>query len=417
MIGISGKPVGQRLFASFSMSLFYSPGQIVGLAKEQGKTMSFQTISNILDGCLGWWVYDHSSPQPWVYAHILKAPFLTYFLTTLCFTNTIYTFSRKRYYRLFESALDVPPSTPSASRVRVLSSPLSSCPLGFLSSILTIAGTASRLHPETGRDVWELAVWDPKPFCLKLFCYLSPGHALVYWLFLPAAPEDPRPIVTAMTAILLATLLSVQLKFFQLFFSQQLKDTAIIHKEVINEYDIKYVHPRTRPKVRDVGTQLSMPDADAQMLSQGMDNYGSVDTYTPTTILNKGFRIHPNPAYAKLVNQEVPLQRMQASRDDSNLAPLYETPVHQSSSLIRPSTVIRPLHSRSIRTGDGGSLGIYSHVQSPLRKGVPNNFVEEQRQVDRGSSPVKRELMPMKRASMQGLRGINREGLSTRRGT
>lgn len=379
--------------------------------------MSFQTISNILDGWLGWWVYNQSNLRPWVYAHIPKAPLLTYFLTTLCFINTIYTFSRKRYYRLFEKALDAPPSTPSAYRVRVLSSPLSSSPLGFLSSILTCAGTASRLHQDTGRDVWELAVWDPRPFCLKLFCYLSPGHALVYWLFLPAAPEDPRPMVTAITTIVLATLLSAQLKFFQIFFSQQMKDTAIIHKEVLNEYDIKYVHPRTRPIVRDVGTQLSMPDADAQILPQGMDDYGSVDTYTPTTILNKGFRSHPNPAHAKLVNQEVPLQRMQASRDDSNLAPLYETPVHQSSSLIRPSTAIRPLHSRSTRMGDGGSLGIYSHVQSPLRKAASNNFVEEQRQVDRGTSPVKRELIPVKRAGMHGLRGINREELSTRRGT
>lgn len=351
----------------------------------------------------------------WVYAQIPKAPLLTYFLTTLCLTNTIYTFSRKRYYRLFENALDAPPSTPSAHRVRVDSSPLSSSPLRFLSSILNGAGTASRLLPDTGRDVWELAVWDPKPFCLKMFCYLSPGHVLVYWLFLPAAPEDPRPSVTAMTTIVLSTLLSVQLKFFQVFFSQQMKDTAIIHKEVLNEYDIKYVHPRTRPRVRDVGTQLSMPEADARNLPQGMDDYGSVDTYTPTNILNKGFRIHPNPAYTKLIDPEVPLKRRQASREDSNLAPLYETPIHQSSSLIRPSTAIQPLHSRNIRMGDGGSLGVYSHVQSPLRKAAGNHFVEEQRQVDRGTSPVKREPIPVTRG-MHGVRGINREGLLTRRG-
>lgn len=325
-------------------------------------------------------------------------------MTILSLINTIYTFSRKRYYRLFENALDAPPSTPSAYRVRVDSSPLSSSPLRFLSSILTGAGTESRLHPDAERDVWELAVWDPKPFCLKMFCYLNPGHALVYWFFLPVAPEDPRPSVTVMTTIVLATLLSVQLNIFQLFFMQQMKDTAIIHREVLNEYDIKFVHPRTRPKMRDVGTQLSMSKANAQ----GMGDYGSVDTYTPTTILQKSFRIHPNP-YAKLIDPELPLQRTQASRNVPILAPLYETPIHQweTSSPMRPSPAIRPLHSRSIRVGDGGSLGVYSHIQSPLRRAASNNIVQEQRLVDIGTSPVKKVPMPVKRAGMHGARGIN----------
>lgn len=341
-------------------------------------------------------------PQSWGYAHIPKAPVLTYILTILCLINTIYTFSRKRYYRLFENALDIPPSTPSAYRVRVDSSPLSSSPLRFLSSILIGAGAESRLHPDAGRDVWELAVWDPKPFCLKMLCYLSPGHALAYWFFLPAAPEDPRPSVTVMTTIVLVTLLSAQLILFQLFFLQQMKDTAIIHKEVLNEYDIKFVHPLTRPKMRDVGTQLSMSEANAQNLQHGMGDYGSVDTYTPTTILKKAFRIHPNPAYAKLIDLERPLQRMQASRNVPNLAPLYETPIHQReiSSPVRLSPAIRPLRSRSIRVGDGGSLGVYSHVQSPLRKAASNNIVEEQQLVDRGTSPVKR-------ADTYGTRGIH----------
>lgn len=323
-------------------------------------------------------------------------------MTTLCVTNTIYTFSRRRYYRLFENALDAHPSTPSAYRVRVSPSP----PHRSLYRILTGAGNSSQKHPDTGRDVWELAVWDPKAFSLKMFCCLSPGHALVYWIFLPAVPEDPRPIVTAVTTIALAILLSVQLKMFQIFYTQQMKDTAIIHREVLNEYDIKYVHPRTKPKVRDVGTQLSMPGEDTQSLPEGIDDYGSVDTYTPTTILNKGFRIHPNPTYIKLLDTEVPSQRMKASHDDSNIVPLNETPTHQSSTLSRPSTLIRPFHSRSIRMGDGGSLGVYSHVQSPLRKAASNNFAGEHRHDDRSTNPLKRESITVKRAGMHGVRGI-----------
>lgn len=342
------------------------------------------------------------NPQSWDYAHTPKATVLTHLLTILCLINTIYTFSRKRYYRLFENALDVAPSTPSAYRVRVDSSPISSSPLRFLSNILTGAGTESHVHPDAERDVWEIAVWDPKPFCLKMFCYLSPGHALVYWFFLPAAPEDPRPSVTVMTTIVLITLLSVQLNLFHLFFLQQMKDTAIIHKEVLNEYDIKFVHPRTRPKVRDVGTQLSTSEADATNLRHGMSDYGSVDTYTPTTILKRGFRIHPNPAYAKLIDPEPPRRRIQASRNAPNFTPLNETPNHQreNSSPVRPSPSIRPLNSRNIRVGDGGSLGVYSHAQSPLRKAASNNIFEEQPLVERASSPLKR-------AVMHGARGIN----------
>ncbi len=157
-----------------------------------------------------------------------------------------------------ESSLDVTPTTPSAQRVRVDSSPVSSSPLRFLSNMIA-ASTSSRAaearaHPDPSRDVWELGVWDPLPICLRLFCLFSPGHVLVYWLFLPTTSLDPRPSTTVLTTIFLGILLSVQLHMLQSSFSQQGKDTAVIHKEVLNEYDTKFVHPRTNAPVRDAGT-------------------------------------------------------------------------------------------------------------------------------------------------------------------
>ncbi|SLM40791.1 Protein of unknown function DUF2418 [Lasallia pustulata] len=187
------------------------------------------------------------------------AAFIVHLLSLLSFLNAAYTFYRKRHYRLFEQSVDAPPSTPSAHRVRVDSSPLSSSPLRFLQHMIASTAAEARAHPDAARDVWEIAVWDPTPLCLRMFCLFSPGHILVYFLFLPTAPQDPRPSITVVTTIVLAALLSTQLLLLQSSFSQQSKDTSVIQKEVLHEYDTKYVHPRTQPLVRDVGTQYSTP--------------------------------------------------------------------------------------------------------------------------------------------------------------
>lgn len=334
-----------------------------------------------------------------------QAVFLSHFLALLSLTNAAYTFLRKRHYRLFENDLDYPPSTPSAHRVRVDSSPMSSSPLRFLSAMLVRETAESRSHPDSSRDVWELAVWDPTPLSLKMFCYLSPGHVLVYWLFLPAALEDPRPNVAVFTTMVLTALLSVQLNIFQSFFTQQMKDTSVIHKEVLNEYDIKYVHPRTKPITRDVGTQFSGSQKPRRDLPRQNEDVESVDTYTPAVVVNRGFHTRPNPIYVKHVDPEGLTQRATPSRNISTgTAPLIQTPAHQrdTSSPLRSSTALRHGQFVGVRSGDGGNLGIYSHAQSPLRKAASTNFAESQRQLERSSSPVKRESSPAKRIGVAG---------------
>ena len=298
-------------------------------------------------------------------------------MTYFSIANAWYTFYRKRHYRLFESSIDTPQSTPSAHRVRVDSSPVASSPLRFLTSILGDTSAESRAHPDPTRDVWELAVWDPIPICLRLFCFFSPGHVLVYWLFLPTLLSDPRPSMTVFTTILLQLLMSSQLYLLQSNFSQQEKDSAIIHKEVMSEYDIKYVHPRLNPLVRDVGTQFSGPASNTRG-----EKGGDVDTYTPTVILKRGFQTRPNPNYAKYVDPDnlsgISSRGVSPAPAASKYTPsAYNSREPTPFSGMTPRTAIRQPQFRQstsgavstgTSTGDGGSLGVFSHSNSPLKK-------------------------------------------------
>lgn len=274
---------------------------------------------------------------------------------------------------MFEASIDEAPATPSAQRVRVDSTPVSASPLRYLAS--TLSGSAeSRAHPNAERDVWELAVWDPLPICLRLFCLFSPGHVLIYWIFLPTQLSDPRPSVTIVTTLVVTTLLSVQMSFLSMFFKQQAKDAMVVHKEVLKEYDTKFVHPRTQPLMREVGTQFSGPQSTFEQ------KYNKVDTFTPAVIINRGFKTSPNPNYVRHIDPE---------GVSSRSSPFNSTPSRPSQSVQTPNylrdaspAVKAPLSSIRQpqfrpppgRTGDGGSLGIYSHANSPLRKSTPNTF-------------------------------------------
>lgn len=327
--------------------------------------------------------------------------------------NAAYTFYRQRHYRLFESSVDAVPHTPSARRVRVDSSPLASSPLRFLSHMLAGENAEARSHPDATRDVWEIAVWDPTPISLRMFGLFSPGHILLYWLLLPTAISDPRPSTTIFTTILLAGLLSVQLLLLQTSFSQQSKDASVIHKEVMNEYDIKYVHPRTQPLMRDVGTQCSDSRTPDYSLLQYEDENDCVDVYAPTFIINRGFHARPNPNYAKHFDPEGSAVRPTPSRGAStSKAPPFQTPAHlrDASSPIRPQTTIRQPQFRASGTGDGGNLGIFSHANSPLRKSASTNFVGPNGGRERSSSPQKREGSPLKRSSLAPMANGQRWG-------
>jgi hypothetical protein len=206
--------------------------------------------------------------------------------------------------------------------------------------------------------------------------------------------------------------MSSQLILLQTKFSQQEKDSAIIHKEVMSEYDIKYVHPRLNPLVRDVGTQHAESE-------EGGDK---VDIYTPTVVIQRGvFKTNPNPNYAKHVDPE-----HKSGIDSRKFSPpaggytpsAYKSREPTPFTGATPRTAIRQPQFRQstpgavstgTSTGDGGSLGVFSHANSPLKKAtsmydmqsggyreqpknsfdMARNEIQEQRQ--RSKSPVKKQ--------------------------
>ncbi|KAK4181935.1 hypothetical protein QBC36DRAFT_316924 [Triangularia setosa] len=218
-------------------------------------------------------------------------------LTAISCLNAFYTLTRSRTYRLFEANVESnAPVTPSAHRVRVDSSPASSSPMGIIQSLLSSETADQRAHPDKTRDVWEMKVWDPYPATLRLFCLFSPGHVLIHWLFLPLAAMDPRPSVTVFKCLTLQIILSAQLWLMHSRFTRQARDNAIIQREVMHEYDIKYVHPRLHPVYREVGTQVSINEAKIEQ------EYVALGT--PSSVIRRGFETHPNPNYAKIIDPE-----------------------------------------------------------------------------------------------------------------
>jgi hypothetical protein len=201
------------------------------------------------------------------------------------------------------------PRTPSARRVPVDSSPISSSPLRVINSLNPFRNdAASRAHPDETRDVWEIGVWDPSPLSLHLFAIFSPVHVAIYFLSLPVAsgPVHGSPIMgyegstssaaVYFTVILTQILLSVQIICLKSWFMQQAADFRIISKEVMHEYDAKYVHPRLNVIKRDVAVQCSMG------VSTGTST-SDVQVYTPS-FNRSGFRTFANPNYTELTKQQ-----------------------------------------------------------------------------------------------------------------
>lgn len=298
---------------------------------------------------------------------------------------------------------------------------MSNSPLSYFATKFAPSTAASRAYPDEKTDVWELSIWDPKPLHLSLFALFSPGHVLVYWIFLPTTALDPRPSVTVVTTILLAALLTAQLLLFKTFFEQKAKDDKVLHKEVMNEYDTKYVHPSLNRPSRDVGIQTI-----SSATSPRGTRTREVDVYTPKTIVNRGFKINPNPSYAAHLGDNIDTEKLytetparRISRNATSLLNLQSpTPVGNTYTSMGAQTYgaeglspPKPLPRQPSlqpqqrdrtsgfpRTGggDGGSLGVFSHAASPLRKGSSRNILRPQKsgEFERGGSPLKKVTVP-----------------------
>lgn len=279
--------------------------------------------------------------------------------------------------------------------------------MSLIKNAISAANPASRAYPDPERDVWEVSVWDPKPFHLTTFTFFSPGHVLLYYALLPTAPLDPRPSVTVVMAIIFGAVLSLQLGFMRTSFTQQTKDLALIHGEVMNEYDTKFVQPFLTRPVRDVGTQSRE--------SSGSPRGARVrefDVYTPTTLINRGFKTNPNPNYASQYDPDDLASKPEPRREPrqslpprTTTTPSVVTPRNYVSSHTQHSTVqpssdysspLKPRHERareapsSAIRGDGGNLGVYSHANSPLQKSTSSGHLQSGNDAVRRGSPLKR---------------------------
>lgn len=359
------------------------------------------------------------------------------FSAGLAFFNGFFTFHKKRHYRLFEQPIDTAPTTPAARRVRVDSSPAAATPLRYFQSLLSRESADARAHPDAGRDVWEISVWDPNPLCLDLFCLFSPLHVVLYWMNLPVPPMDQRPSVTVATTILIGAFLSFSLWFLRSSFAAQIRDNAVIQREVLHEYDNKFVHPSTRKLYRDVGiqaiTKKRTRDSSVGVRGSSDDLASEITIYTPTTVINRTFRTNPNTAYASQYDPDNlnsafrSAAQTPSSRPYSSANPDYSTTSTTTgadfSSPIRPSQTPNPFRGSHMpsqpqfrpaaSSGDGGSLGVFSHANSPLRKSSSTNFIRDRDDRGRDSlggqgierrtgTPARREGSPLKRVSMPG---------------
>ncbi|OAL48122.1 hypothetical protein IQ07DRAFT_589589 [Pyrenochaeta sp. DS3sAY3a] len=315
-------------------------------------------------------------------------------LASASFGNGWLVWSKRRYYRLFEQNVEVAPMTPSAKRVRVDSSPSTASPLAFIKNIMRNSA-AARAHPDAQRDVWEIAVWDPNPLCLQLFCLFSPLHVLFYYMNLPVAALDPRPSVKVTMTIFVGAGLTAQLWWLMTSFVRQIKDNAIISREVLHEYDSKFVHPRLQKPSRDVGIQTISRrrnrDSSVGVKGSSDDLASEVVTYTPTTVINRTFRTNPNANYASQYDPDnlASAATIRSTQQTPSLQPQgYRASQYTStstasgadfSSPIRPSNTPNPFHQAPAisRTSDGGYLGVKSHAASPLRKASSTSFIRE----------------------------------------
>jgi hypothetical protein len=297
-------------------------------------------------------------------------------LTSLSCANALYTVTKTRKYRLFETSLGAKPSTPSARRVKVQSEMGTSSPLRYLAELIAPETAESRAHPDKAKDVWELSVWDPLPISLQISCIFSPGHILVYLMFLPLAPLDPRPSVTVFNTLCVQVLLSAQLLLLSSRHSQQAKDQAIIQKEVMHEYDTKFVQPRIHPVMREVGTQTAFHGA----------NYAKdiVQTGTPTTLIRNSYFTRQNSRAPSEDVATVPSNVMSPrmftppraiSRHSEAITPVQQQSVSSARKSLPAGYVSAGTPAGGIpastTTGGlsfGGNMGVHSHNKSPLKK-------------------------------------------------
>ncbi|KHJ30441.1 putative duf2418 domain containing protein [Erysiphe necator] len=194
--------------------------------------------------------------------------------------NTIYTFGRKKNSCLFRNSIHAAQDTSSSQSVKISS--IRGSPLGFdnIFNHYRRLNHKSRIDQGSLHSTSEIAVWDPILPCLRIFCLFSPGHVIIYWLFFPQNAPDTQPALDILKVIFLQLLMSLQLFLLEIHYIQRAKDISIIHGNVMNEYNVKFVYPRLNPTVRDSGTQSTRIITSAALsLDENVDTFKTSSMY------------------------------------------------------------------------------------------------------------------------------------------
>jgi hypothetical protein len=236
----------------------------------------------------------------------------------------------------------------------------------------------------------------------------SPLQVIIVMMFLPYSSQDARPSVTVLKTMLLCAILSYQGHILQKRNDQQKKDTGIVQRQVGMEYDTKFVKPNAhRNPVRDVGIQFPVPTPvwDGSKWTPVPEVVVSDHTYFSP----RGFRTHPNKAYAEHYDAQQSVSVRPSATNTPSLGGFYYSNASAGPSVADLSSPIRnaQTHKRATSpskpqwpytgSGDGGSFGVYSSAHSPLRKTASNNILRGAASGDgrmREGSPLKRSSVP-----------------------
>jgi hypothetical protein len=102
--------------------------------------------------------------------------------------------------------------------------------------------------PVSKQTVQELSIWTPPVFALRLFSLYSPPLA-IFTQFLSRSNALPFLFASAC--------LSLQTWYLIRIYTATLNDRQLLNKEVMHEYDTKFVNPRINYARHDVGVQTN----------------------------------------------------------------------------------------------------------------------------------------------------------------
>ncbi|KAK6455017.1 uncharacterized protein RJT20DRAFT_54201 [Scheffersomyces xylosifermentans] len=165
--------------------------------------------------------------------------------------NTIRIFTAKRTYSLIYCKKK--PSSSSVIKTSLRSISVLSQWLYLLKGRLLeeTPGPEETLHDETEEniknddEIWQLNVWDPSKFSIYVFITLNPVNLFIAYL------TNVSTTASVSSGILLVIAISVMVYFIISKFLDLVNDKQILYQEMFQEYNDKFVKPKTNILKKD----------------------------------------------------------------------------------------------------------------------------------------------------------------------